>query len=237
LEFIVLSIKTQYKNIDYQSVLFIKKMKTRKSFALIASLFLFFNCCKEDQECLHGCGSSPKDTIYCTQEFLPYWYFKKGSLWIYQRTDTSILIYDTAQVIYNNALIDFTPSRNSVSAIEYRVVQIRHSDSNFWSDFVPSKSVIVESDQSNPELIWWEWSCKKIFFYVEYSFKADRVLNVPYKVGLSTTIITPVYTFDNTIPFINEQSGDSVYITKGVGMSKFIAKNETWELVSFKIEP
>jgi hypothetical protein len=72
---------------------------------------------------------------------------------------------------------------------------------------------------------------------VEYSFKADRVLNVPYKVGLSTTIITPVYTFDNTIPFINEQSGDSVYITKGVGMSKFIAKNETWELVSFKIEP
>lgn len=185
---------------------------------------------------MHGCNLNPQDTIFSPKEFLPYWYFKKGSLWIYQRTDTTVQLFDTAVVVFDKTSIDFVPQINSISYLESRKVYVKHSDSNFWDKRFSNKAVLFESPQSNPRETFFYWDCKKFEFYIGYIYYANIVANGPFKVEMSTTIKTPVYTFDNSIPFINEQKQDTIYLTKGVGLSKFVLNNETWELVYYKVE-
>jgi len=213
-------------------------MKLQYHVFLATIVIVLCHACKDAEECPYGCIKSPKDTVYCHKEFLPYWYFTKGSIWIYKRTDTSAVMFDTAEVTYNKASIDFEPSFNSVNALERRMIHVTHSDSQLWSDYMPkSRAVVIESVSDDAEGVSWTWSAKKLLFFAQYFYVQNKVGGGPYKVGTPKTIITPVYTFNNSIPFFNELTGDSIYMTKDVGISKFVGSGETWELVSYHIQP
>ena len=43
----------------------------------------------------------PDDTLYANDTFLRYWYFPKGSWWVYKRMDTNANVYDTTSVATN----------------------------------------------------------------------------------------------------------------------------------------
>ena len=214
-------------------------------FEIKQSIFLFIvaiaiiDGCKEDKnDCLHGCGNEPpKDTIYSSLEFLPYWYFKTGSMWIYERTDTTPKIFDTAWVTISKTKIEFDPSINSINALEQRVLQIDHSLRNFKSDRGPNTyAVLVKTSMGDPDIIEWSWSSKKILFSGVYQYSSNSMISGTFEAKAETTITSGKYTLPNTIPFISSTFGTQVFLSKNVGISKFIIGNEIWELNYYHLE-
>lgn len=67
-------------------------MKTKQYFIAILSLFLF--ACGGDAKLL----CKEDELVEAPPEFLRYWYFPKGSWWVYQLQDT-VGVYDTMRVV------------------------------------------------------------------------------------------------------------------------------------------
>lgn len=64
---------------------------------------LAVQCDKDDEsdpnEIIDFIPPQPTDTLYMSDELKSYFYFPKDSWWVYKRTDTNALIYDTARVV------------------------------------------------------------------------------------------------------------------------------------------
>lgn len=224
-------------NLKISNLLIIKNIKLIFNqlsiiFFIIVSLYIT-SCKPDDSEPLHGKEKPPRDTLYCDKEFLPYWYFNKGSMWVYKRTDTNAIMYDTAIVVSAKTDIQFLTSFNSLNALEGRFISILHSDSNFWDRY--NKVMYVRCDYLFNKETQFDLNSKKSNLQFSYFSYYDRISDPNYIVTLNKTISMSNYTFNNTIEFKSDKYGIALYLSKNIGISKIIFNNQTWELINYNI--
>ncbi len=213
------------------------KQKIFQFFIIVIGIFIIniYSCKPEEKVPIHGKELAPKDTIYCNKEFLPYWYFNKGCIWIYKRTDTTATIYDTATIVSAKTDIQFLTSFNSINALEGRFISILHSDSNFWDR--TNKVMSINCNYLFNDQTLFNLNSKKSNLLISYNSFYNKILDLNYIITLNKTITTPNYTLNNTIEFLSSQYGIALYLSKEVGISKIIFNNQTWELVNYNIIP
>jgi hypothetical protein len=102
---------------------------------LIAALSSFLiSCEKEGQDTFKGISNPPSEIRYMDDTLKTYYFFKVGSQWIYQRTDTSAAIYDTATVISSAAEIIYDNQSS------YQIEQVRVNIVHSYYESSPSSS-------------------------------------------------------------------------------------------------
>ncbi|MEX0966584.1 MAG: hypothetical protein WD077_05065 [Bacteroidia bacterium] len=191
------------------------------------------DCCDDDScphifDCLDD--SYFTDTIFKPQQFLDYWYFEKGSWWVYQRMDTNATVYDTVRVIatVRNIYCDF--NQGPVCA-ESALMNMRHSNSFFFRKDSASLSQILgsstnfnlsdESVHSNGYIhngflmgvgSFFQWPIR---IGDEY-FHGNIVLD-------SNVVITPYGTLSNTVHIqinYSTSAGGEIWITRNIGFTR-----------------
>ncbi len=86
-------------------------MKNLLWIALPLILFSGLKCDKPNKE---DPQPKPEDTLYANDTFLRYWYFPKGSWWVYKRMDTNARVYDTVRVFYTSREMKYDPPNSIV---------------------------------------------------------------------------------------------------------------------------
>jgi|SRR5690554_364865 len=99
------------------------KVKRMEKTVLLIFFFITatFHSCEKKEDPI-----KPKGKLYVSNELKSYYFFPKGSWWIYQRIDTTAQIFDTATVVHSSNEMKFTPY---LYPYEYEdaMVRIKHT--------------------------------------------------------------------------------------------------------------
>jgi hypothetical protein len=212
-----------------------------------------FAACKPDEDC-EDCGiidhSFPpaEDTIYVSEELKNYYFFGEGSWWVYKRTDTNAIIYDTATLVKRESRIVYERIYYP-TAWEYTFTGILHSHYNAIPGGVESKLQINTENLNGLTDRIGMYSQRTLFKNVIdfFSIPIDSISILNKSNGNSYLIDTNSlfisnYTFNNTLHlqhgFIPDFFYD-IYLTKNVGLTKYrnAGDNTEWELISYEIKP
>jgi len=205
-------------------------MKILKIIALFLAVFLLFTNMNCENEPINP-HPGFTDTLFQSQEFLDYWYFKEGSWWVYKRTDTTAEIYDTAFV--KKAWKEFIFSKYAMPyAIERYYMDVYHNAECFTKKGFYGCNINYESNQQGMlsvnygggyfggrNFFWWPIE----FTYVGYTTMLDTS---------SITIISGTY---HNCVHIKDPDG-FFWISKNIGLIKLDSDDgKTWELLNFKL--
>ncbi|MEX0966585.1 MAG: hypothetical protein WD077_05070 [Bacteroidia bacterium] len=189
------------------------------------------DCC-DDNSCpsIYDCidDSYFTDTVFKPQEFLDYWYFEKGSWWVYQRMDTNATVYDTVRVIATVRTIYCDARKYGPTCFESTLVNMRHSNSFFYKKDSASLTQILDS---SPNLNLGE---EKVYSsgYVHNGLGYGVIMQWPIRIGQefidgnkvldSNAVTTPYGTLTNTVHIkINRGiTKKEVWVTKNIGFTK-----------------
>ena len=220
-------------------------MKTNVRFIFILELILLQACKK--------CGIKKKDTNQ--QEFLSYWFFGAGSIWVYELNSTSV--YDTVTIMkaaVTEELETFV-GEDYHSKGRFYELDLLHSNHEAYGNYY---NYAQESRIGANRVKYDDWIMTQNFEHAmgyptvfsnfivfDYPYlENDSIYNSTY-ISDVVTLTTDAGTFDNTVviktyhnwyndsltdPFIQE-----LYLSPGVGTTKIVMTNNmTWNLVSFK---
>lgn len=214
--------------------------------------------------CFFSCGPKQPEIPPCKefaeapQEFLDYWFFPKGSFWVY-KLDSSADIYDTVVVDISNAGRGVTDPEAGIyegCGMVYWT-SLTHSDTIFHT---PPKKDIAFRSKSNFRTYYGKttgsWSLYDEGGDGKYLMAGD-LFWYPFKdgeiaEGNSTDIkFNGLITFESskfgvldstiflstTIKFYNSRHFKEMYIAKNIGIVKIkYNSGEVWELVGYKIK-
>jgi hypothetical protein len=208
---------------------------------LFYSSLVFINCNPNNgcEDCPNP-NIQPKDTIRFSQEFLDYTFFKEGSWWIYQRTDTTAQLFDTVTVARATNKVFFTPEISAFHALEQIDAQYMHSYNGFFQPNVAKKDH------------WQIFSCTvkdtNLFaaHCTSYSLLAwGYYYTWPHKMGdngnwkLIDTI--PIDVMNKKLPVLHiglSNSSSLLWLSIRLGIVKFKTyTNQVWELKEYYIKP
>lgn len=214
---------------------------------------LLFNSCNKDK--VEGC----KELAKAPQEFLDYWHFPNGSMWVY-KLDSSEDIYDTVIVEFSRAekgITDYDGGPNEGCEMVY-LTRLIHSDTIFHThpkgapDFYKSHSdfrtfygkstgswSLYDNGGDGKYLM-----AGTLFWYPfkEGEIAKGNSTDIKFN-GLITFSSDKFGAIDNTI-FLSSNITPShskhfkeMFIAKNIGIMKLKYTNgETWELVDYKIK-
>ncbi|MEA3496382.1 MAG: hypothetical protein U9R42_10145 [Bacteroidota bacterium] len=199
---------------------------------IFAPLLFFTNSdCKKCKDCIYY-----TDTLMHDQEFLDYWYFPEGSWWVYQRTDTNAIIFDTAVVTKEINKITCLP-HFSPYCIHDILLHISHSNIHFKTSSDDPKALLTAFYPPN------ELTCDgngTLYFWYGNFFKTPFDLYYQgsvFEISDSLTITTPYGVLENVISIqIFIEVIENVWLKKRLGFVKFQHYDGSiWELVDYFI--
>jgi len=198
--------------------------------AIITFSIILINSCCDDPELINP-HPGFTDTLFQSQEFLDYWYFKEGSWWVYKRTDTTADIYDTAFV--KKAWKKFIFSKYAMPyAIERYYMDVYHNAESFTEKGYYGCNIKYESNQQGMLSVNYGggyWGGRNFFWWpVEFKDIGFTIISDSNSQILSST------KFYNCI-HIRQYSGD-FWISKDFGLIKIESfDGERWELINYKL--
>ncbi len=228
-------------------------MKTRQYFIGILTLF-FFACggevkllCKEEE------------LVEAPPEFLRYWYFPKGSWWVYQLQDT-VGVYDTMRVVSDYKRYC---NRDGASDIDCDQAPCTWMYSNTWEHSndsyfrvgggCPEKGTNYFSSYYFGSY-WITQSSGRCFpsYVPEYPIKYPFIVGEKYmgnnQILSEETMTIAGEVFPKTIHIIPDYGGvidtvqayfvKSIYLCPTVGVIKWqYSHSGTWELIAYDVTP
>lgn len=203
---------------------------------LFLGLIVTYNqsCCRGD------CDDEPIDTVtydtlFQNDTFLSYWFFPEGSWWVYKRTDTNVVAYDTARVTLSELRQELHPSGKVLSMY---MMHITHSNwkvmwmygvSNRTRDTINDKKPIqiCSTDYLDVAHFSGEVGCAESLIW---PLKYDQS---PY--GFTDSMTLKLY--DGSIKksvILKSKSGTEMHLVPDYGMVKYVsgANGSVWELVN-----
>jgi len=208
-------------------------MKILKIIALFLAVFLLFTNMNCENEPINP-HPGFTDTLFQSQEFLDYWYFKEGSWWVYKRTDTTAEIYDTAFV--KKAWKEFIFSKYAMPyAIERYYMDVYHNAECFTKKGYFGCNINYESNQQNMLSVNYGggYFGGRNFFWWPIEFTTYGSFNM-----LDTADIVIISGYYENVVHINDgarPNGD-FWISKNIGLIKTDLRNgEEWELINCRL--
>ncbi|MBX7241796.1 MAG: hypothetical protein K1X92_08610 [Bacteroidia bacterium] len=224
-------------------------MKTRQYFIAILSLFFF--ACGGDSKLL----CKEEELVEAPPEFLRYWYFPKGSWWVYQLQDT-VGVYDTMCVVsdykrYCNRDGASDPDCDQAPCTWMYSNTWRHSDTTF---FYWNPNYLPEHYNSSYNLgNYWvvQGGGGGGTYAPPYPFVYPFTIGEKYmgnnEIVSEDSIETPVGVFARTLHIIPDKFQlDStinkyvqhLYISPDVGVVKWhYTHHRVWELIAYDVTP
>jgi|SRR5690554_138035 len=208
----------------------------------LLSLLLYNSCKKEDPP-------KPTDSYYMSAELKSYYFFPKGSWWVYKRIDTTAEIYDTATVVRSESKMIF----NELAPFEweYVAINIEHthypssprSVSPYLNVFMRNESGFVDriSMTSQGEL----FSSHTCFFSVPIDSTSIFQKSVECGGGGTYLLDTNKLLINNNqlnncVHVMHKGSNwsNEIWITKYIGIIKYqnYQDNTEWELINYEIK-
>jgi hypothetical protein len=212
-------------------------------------VLLLLSCCKDDPE-----DSRPKcqTVTHAPQEFLDYWFFPRGSWWVYKLKGSSPAVFDTVTNTGRLEAFYAEPDEDSGLAAPcemFYVNDLLHSNRTYFAGPSPDQKgaeAITGYRFGNKWIISQSWialghgSEGYVFFYPfsigeELGPSENRVVD-------TNAVVTPTYTFHNSVgmyggnPDTSASPRRKVYFTKGVGITyRRYFNGEVWELINYHI--
>ena len=228
-------------------------MKTILSILLFSFLFIACND-NDDGTILPGVGGNdedslppPTDTFYVSQELKSYYFFPENSWWVYQRTDTNAVIYDTAVVASVYSELEY--SRFLPFAWEAAAVGITHSYYKAPEGFVnPKLSVGIGNLNGNTDRISMSSEGKLFQSLPDYFSVPIDSLSIANKTSPiifsslidTNSIVLTNYSFQNAIHLRSgiENFVYEIFLVKEVGLVKYFNVDDStnWELINYEIK-
>jgi hypothetical protein len=183
----------------------------------------------------------PEDTLYANDTFLRYWYFPKGSWWVYERMDTNANVYDTVTILNQNREMKYNP-RYADYMIESFNLNLRHS-SAYFTKINKGRPLIqtIDNPALNPNIIN-SIGHKSYFGYNSFfSWPIDSILIGQKSLDRSmlidkNKIRTPFGKIGNTI-HLKFDNNNHIWLSKNIGFIKYIhSDSSVWELVNYEIK-
>ena len=212
---------------------------------LMLSLILF-GCKKEDPTC-NQVREAPK-------EFLDYFYFNKGSWWVYQLRGT--LQYDTVRVTAIEKRFHDLDTRGLEQCVNFYSIYLTHSNQYYFQgkDFHKSAEYLSARPLSGTDNWYIQWSIFSvnntspgILFHYPYVFN-EPLFQGEGMIIDEGPIYTPIQRFDSTVTVLSGRYNQTdsliynsikrIYLTPKVGVIRVdYLNNMTWELVNYKLQP
>jgi len=194
----------------------------KKKFLILSCCIIFLATSVFVTSCNKGCENPPE----IPHEVLKYFYFDTGSKWIYQRTDTTAAVYDTAIVTLSDFEINSSNSPNPCG--ENFVCLLEHNYENFknyteYIGFQPvdrSTFLVNVHYYSNNFLLTFDGAFNGIILPTETASFQDN-----YEVN--NTNYSNVLVVDN-------QTFKYVY-APNIGVIQYVFEGKTWELINHSV--
>lgn len=204
-------------------------------------------CQKQAAEC-------PQLTL-APQAFLDYWYFPKGSFWVYRLRGTTPAVYDTLRVTRSDETHTtyYSDGDSGPPCVQVYQSYLTHSNTAY---FPGTGRLGGESFASDPFFHGEDWVLNH-HSDVRTLYPPEVGLVYPIRVGqkllnrltcVDTAVVaTPAGTFRQSVhlvpdygPRVDSMQANWIrhlYRTRRVGMTKVVyTSNQTWELVTFTIQ-
>jgi hypothetical protein len=206
-------------------------------FSLAVSLSTINYSCKNEGDD----PNSETDTIFHDQEFLDYWFFPKGSWWVYQRTDTNAIIYDTAIVVYEENYFQgstyYTNTREQKTGI-----RIEHSNDYFKypNSQIDSKAgqlLIAAGEKNTLKSLNTKTPYFDYLYLLFYPFDRYDEYKSFININLSVLLNLPYGKVEDAIMIsIHLSQINHVWMKKDIGIVKYHHFDDTvWELKDYFI--
>jgi hypothetical protein len=211
---------------------------------LLISFFIvtILNSCEKKED-----PPKPTGSLYMSEELKSYYFFPKGSWWVYKRIDTTAEIYDTATVVHSESEMVF----NELLPYEWEEVAVNIEHTYYPStprSVSPYLNVFIRNDGGFVDRISMT-SQGQLFKYLPYFFsvpidstsmeKKSHVPDSPILIDTNDISINNLYF--NKVIHIEHGSTELKYklwIAKGVGIIKFhnTGDKTNWELINYEIK-
>ena len=219
---------------------------------LIFLLFILFciTQCKPDDDCSDCTDPTlppPTDTIFLNQNLKNFYFFGEGSWWVYKRTDTNAVVYDTSRLV--RSVQQFQYSRLTAPfAVENSEVGIEHNYYKPTSSIAASpfltRGVRPSSFDgnaidmgSNGKLL------PSLRNFLAYPF--DSTIFQSKGFGKSILLDIKTYNFNNIqfdstvhLFYGKPEYRSEIWISKDVGLTKYfnVEDSTAWEIVNYEIK-
>ncbi len=191
------------------------------------------------------------------QAFLDYWYFPKGSFWVYRLKGASPAVYDTMRVTQadENHTTYYSDGDAHQPCIQIYQAYVTHSNRAYFPGIPGTGQLGAEIFASDPyfqgEHLVMHHTSIGLYYSPEVGFGypiqlGQKLLNRLTFVD-TAAVATPVGTFRQSVHLVpdfgvNVDSSQAnwirhIYRSRYVGITKVVyTNNQTWELVSFTIK-
>jgi hypothetical protein len=182
------------------------------------------------------------------QNLKNFYFFGEGSWWVYKRTDTNVVVYDTARLV--RRIQEFDYSRLTAPfAIEHLEVGIEHNyykptSLNSVSRFLTRGIVSSSFDRNVIDMGSDGALLPTQDYFLAYPFDSTFFRSKGF--GKSILLDIKTYYFNNikldsTIHLLygNPEYQSEIWISKGVGLTKYfnVEDSTAWEIVNYEIKP
>ena len=223
-------------------------MKDLSLSLVVIILCLIITSCKKES------SPEPEKTIYANDTFLRYWYFPKGSYWIYEKAESQSQIIDSAVVVLAKRRISYNPTYSPYE-FENHILHIQHhsryfgaSNQNTFKQILRQindvNRVRTQSDIYEPinlsgiynsgAYFIWPPNSEEIFKYSRGSTQLIEYIESREVLGF-----TEVYKLASKNDVVyNSQNTDTFWIKENVGLIQyyFAQDNALWKLKEYKIQ-
>ncbi|WP_152559750.1 hypothetical protein [Hymenobacter sp. IS2118] len=206
---------------------------------------------------LSSCRKQPAECPQLTrapQAFLDYWYFPKGSTWVYQLRGTSPAVYDTMRVSFarESHSTRYSDGDKRVPCVQGYQASVTHSNRTY---FPGAGGLGTEYLASDPLFRGEDWVLTHTSS-VGTLYSPEVGFGYPIRLGQklldrltfadTAAVTTPAGTFAHSVHLIPDYGSkvDStkrnwirhLYYSRYVGTTKVVyTNNQTWELLTYKI--
>ncbi len=212
-----------------------------KNLLLFTVLFLLlFTSCKKEER------PKPTESYYMSAELKSYYFFPKGSWWVYKRTDTTATIYDTATVVNSVSEMIF----DELAPFEWEHVAVNIEHTHYPSSprsASPYLNIYIRNDAGFTDRISMT-SQGKLFSYLPYFFSVpidslsmenkSHVPNSPILLDTNDVVINN-QTFKLVVHLKNGSTDFKydIWIARNVGIVKYFNTGDSthWEVVDYHI--
>lgn len=217
---------------------------------LVAGIMLSLPACKK-QPAVTECPQITR----APQAFLDYWYFPKGSFWVYRLRGSNPVVYDTMRVTRadESHTTYYSDGDASEPCIQNYQAYVTHSNMTY---FPGTGKLGAEAFASDPHFHGYDWVLSH-FSDVKTLYSPEVGFGYPIRLGQkllnrltsvdTVAVATPAGTFRQSVHLVPDfgAMADSLqanwirhlYRSRHVGITKVVyTNNQTWELTYFTIK-
>ena len=221
-----------------------------KKFIFSFLILLCITQCKPDDDCSDCTDPTlppPTDTIFLNQNLKNFYFFGEGSWWVYKRTDTNAVVYDTSRLV--RSVQQFQYSRLTAPfAVESAAIAIEHSKYKpYVVDFLnPNLTRTIQNaglEGDNLNMVSNGKLLPSLRNFLAYPF--DSTIFQSKGFGKSILLDIKTYNFNNiqfdsTIHLFygKPEYRSEIWISKDVGLTKYfnVEDSTAWEIVNYEIK-